>query len=120
MDVEGYKRRLLELERNLSQRTARGRDAARAQVRDSAGDAGDASVADEAQSEDFTEAERDAAVLQQVKDALLRIDDGTFGRCIIDDGPIEEKRLEAEPWTAYCLRHQQQLEAAGRLQTPTL
>ena len=120
MNVESYKRRLLELERNLSQRMARGRDAARAQVQDSAGDAGDASVADEGESEDFTEAELDAVVLQQVKDALQRIDDGEFGRCIVDGGPIEEKRLEAEPWTPYCLKHQQQLEASGRQRTPTL
>ena len=120
MNIEGYKRRLLELDRTLSQRTARGRDAARAQVQDFAGDAGDASVADEGESEDFTEAELDASVLQQVKDALLRIDDGTFGRCIVDGAPIEDKRLEAEPWTPYCLKHQQQFEAAGRLQTPTL
>jgi DnaK suppressor protein len=120
MNVEDYKRRLLELERNLSQRMARGRDAARAQVQDSAGDAGDASVADEGESEDFTEAELDAAVLQQVKDALQRIDDGKFGRCIVDGGPIEERRLEAEPWTPYCLKHQQQLEASGRQRTPTL
>ena len=120
MNVESYKRRLLELERNLSQRMARGRDAARAQVQDSAGDAGDASVADEGESEDLTEAELDAAVLQQVKDALQRIDDGEFGRCIVDGGPIEEKRLEAEPWTPYCLKHQQQLEASARQRTPTL
>ena len=120
MDVEGYRRRLLELERKLSQRAAHGRDTARAQIRDSAGDSADSSVADEGESEDFTEAELDAAVLQQVKDALQRIDDGTFGRCIVDGAPIEAKRLEAEPWTPYCLKHQQQLEASGRRQTPTM
>ena len=120
MNVEGYKDRLLELERTLSQRTARSRDAARAQTPDSAGDAGDASVADESESEDFTEAERDAATLQQVKDALQRIDDGTFGRCIVDGGPIEEKRLNAEPWTPYCLKHQQLVEAAAPPRTPTM
>jgi DnaK suppressor protein len=120
MKVDTYKHRLLELERSLSQRVSRGRDRARAQVQDSAGDAGDASVADEGESLDFTEAELDDAVLQQVKDALKRIDDGTFGRCVVDGGPIEEKRLEAEPWTPYCLKHQQLLEAAGRPRTPTL
>ena len=120
MNVESYKRRLLELERSLSQRAARGRDAARTQLRDSAGDQGDASVADEGESEDFSEAELDADVLQQVRDALRRIDEGTFGRCIVDGGPIEEKRLTAEPWTPYCLKHQQQLESSGRRRTPTM
>jgi DnaK suppressor protein len=120
MNVEDYRRRLRELEVSLSRRTVRGRDAARAQAEQTVGDIGDASVADEAQTEAFTEAELDAAVLQQVQAALKRIDDGTFGRCVVDGGPIEEKRLQAVPWTPYCLKHQQLLEAAGRLRTPTL
>ncbi|PYQ90401.1 MAG: hypothetical protein DMG02_10910 [Acidobacteria bacterium] len=121
MNVQEYKRRLLELEKQLSTRAARDREHAREQVRDSPGDIGDASVADEAESEDFTEAELDATVLQQVRDALRRIEDGTFGRCVVDGGPIEPKRLEAVPWTPYCLKHQRLLEAASRPQaTPTL
>src|SRR5947208_3466446 len=120
MDVQQFKRRLLDLEARLSTRTARERDRARDQVMDSPGDAGDASVADESESEDFTEAELDATVLQQVRDALHRIDDGTFGRCAVDGGPIEAKRLEAVPWTPYCLKHQKLLEAASRPAMPTL
>jgi DnaK suppressor protein len=120
MDLQDYKRRLLELERRLSARITRGHEAARAQAQDSPGDAGDASVADEGESEDFTEAELDATVLQQVRDALQRIDAGTFGRCVVDGGPIEAKRLEAVPWTPYCLKHQKRLDAAALPRTPTL
>src|SRR6059058_66037 len=121
MNVQDYKRRLLELETRLSTRAAGERELARAQVIDTAADTGDVSVADEAVSEDFSEAELDATVLQQVRDALRRIDDGTFGRCLVDGGPIEPKRLEAVPWTPYCLKHQRLLEAASRPQaTPTL
>ena len=120
MDVQEYKRRLLELEGRLSARTARERERAREQVMDSPGDIGDASVADQGESENFTEAELDATVLQQVRDALRRIDDGAFGRCVVDGGPIEPKRLDAVPWTPYCLKHQKRLEAASRPVTPTL
>jgi len=119
MNVQAYRPRLLEMEAQLVQRIGRGRDEARAQVQDGPGDAGDASVADEGESEDFTEAELDATVLQQVRDALTRIDDGTFGRCAVDGGPIEEKRLEAVPWAPYCLKHQALLEAASKAK-PTL
>ena len=87
---------------------------------DSAHDAGDASVADEAASEEFTEAEHNADVLQQVRDALGRVENGTFGTCIVDGGPIEEQRLEAVPWTPYCLKHAQRLEVAASSRTPTL
>jgi RNA polymerase-binding transcription factor DksA len=34
--------------------------------------------------------------------------------------PIDEKRLDAVPWTPYCLEHAQQFEPARVLRTPTL
>ena len=59
-------------------------------------------------------------MLQQVRDALTRVDAGTFGSCIVDGGPIEKKRLDAMPWASYCLRHEQMREAATSSSTPTL
>jgi DnaK suppressor protein len=114
MNVQEYKRRLLALETRLSSRIARERALARGQVIDTAADTGDASVADEGESEDFTEAELDATVLLQVRDALQRIEEGTFGRCVVDGGSIEPTRLEAVPWTPYCLKHQTLLEEASQ------
>jgi len=112
VDVEKYRSRLLALEGELAARTERETDLGRDQVLEAPSDSGDASVADEAASQDFREAQSDSDVLKQVREALVRIDDGTFGRCVVDGGPIEEKRLEAIPWTPYCLRHQQANEAA--------
>ncbi len=119
MDVQEYKRRLLDLEARLSGRTARERHDGRTSAESSPGDVGDASVIDEGRSQEFTEEELDVAVLQQVREALRRIDAGTFGRCVVDGGPIEQRRLDAIPWTPYCLKHQQLLEAAARPR-PTL
>jgi DnaK suppressor protein len=59
-------------------------------------------------------------VLKQVREALGRVADGTFGTCIVDGGPIEERRLEAEPWTPYCLKHEQRLEGMASSKAPTL
>jgi DnaK suppressor protein len=119
MDVERYKQQLLALEKTLSHRTAREVTLGREQFLDTASDAGEASVADESESEDFTEAELDATILKQVRDALQRIRNGTYGQCLIDGGPIESKRLDAMPWTPYCVKHQNLLEAASRPK-PTL
>ena len=94
MDVQPYKEQLLELEARLSIRTDREMAEGREQTADSARDAGDASVADASASDNFNGAELDSAVLQQVRDALRRIEDGTFGTCIVDGGTIEEKRLQ--------------------------
>lgn len=119
MDPQAYKRRLAELDASLSNKTMGDVARGRAQLIDTASDAGDESVADESESEDFTQAELDATVLQQVRDALRRIEDGTFGRCLVDGGPIEAKRLDAVPWARYCIKHQRLLEAASRFK-PTL
>jgi DnaK suppressor protein len=119
MDVSRYKQRLSDLEASLSRGTTRDVESGREQLIDTAADAGDASVADESESEDFTEAQLDATILQQVQDALRRIENGTYGQCLIDGGPIDPKRLDAVPWAPYCIRHQKLLEAASRPK-PTL
>jgi DnaK suppressor protein len=120
MNIESYKARLLELEKEISGRAQRQMGLGREQFIDSPADMGDASVADETASEAFTEAEQDSTVLTQVRDALTRIADGTFGKCIVDGRPIEAKRLEAVPWTPYCLKHQKLQEPASASNTPTL
>jgi DnaK suppressor protein len=120
MNIQHYKERLLDLERSLSAKIGHQADQGRGEFIDGAHDTGDSSVADEVASEEFTEAEHNSAILQQVRDALGRVADGTFGKCIVDGGPIEERRLEAVPWTPYCLEHEQRLEVAASSRTPTL
>jgi DnaK suppressor protein len=48
--------------------------------------------------------------LAQVEEALQRIADGTYGICAVCGAPIAEGRLEARPWTPFCIDH----AAAGR------
>src|SRR5438445_2737327 len=50
------------------------------------------------------------ALLTEVKAALKRIEDGTYGRCVVCGQPIPEKRLEAIPWAARCVKDEQALE----------
>jgi len=119
MDVNSYKQRLLELEATLSNHLRRDVVSGREQLIDAAADAGDSSVADESEGENFAEAEVDTTTLQQVQAALRRIENGTYGQCLLDGGPIEPKRLDAAPWAAYCIRHQKRLDAASRPK-PTL
>lgn len=39
-------------------------------------------------------------LLDEVEQALKRLDEGTYGRCSTCGHPIPEKRLEALPWAA--------------------
>lgn len=49
-------------------------------------------------------AENEAALRQQIDEALLRLDDGTFGFCEECRGEIDPKRLEAVPYSRLCIR----------------
>ena len=55
--------------------------------------------------------DREANLLRQVRDALRRIADGSYGVCLHCEEDIKPKRLDAVPWTKYCIRCQ---EAADR------
>src|SRR5207244_11751688 len=107
MDVNSYKQRLLELEATLSNHLRRDVVSGREQLIDAAADAGDSSVADESEGENFAEAEVDTTTLQQVQAALRRIENGTYGQCLLDGGPIEPKRRDGAPWAAYWIRHEE-------------
>ena len=50
------------------------------------------------------------ALLAEVQSALERIENGTYGRCIDCGQPIPEKRLEAIPWAARCIKDEERLE----------
>jgi DnaK suppressor protein len=112
--LQAEERRLL---KSIDRADANARD-----LRDgpSIGDWSDASVSDEEKEGQFQEAENDSTLLNQVREALKRIEDGTFGKCMVDGGLIEEKRLNAMPWTPYCLKHEQLLEKERPVRMPTL
>lgn len=48
--------------------------------------------------------------LQQVQEALNRLDNGTYGVCEACDQPIDPARLEALPQARFCLSCQERLE----------
>jgi DnaK suppressor protein len=48
--------------------------------------------------------------LLQIEDALRRMDEGTYGRCSNCGGPINPLRLEAVPWTRFCIDCQELVE----------
>lgn len=41
-------------------------------------------------------------ILNRIEDALGRLKDGTFGRCINCGQKIKEEDLEKEPWAEFC------------------
>jgi DnaK suppressor protein len=48
--------------------------------------------------------DRESTLLRQVKAALRRIHDGSFGTCIECNSAISPKRLAAVPWAQSCIQ----------------
>ena len=53
---------------------------------------------------------KDQQLLQMVESAIGRIRDGSFGLCLSCGNEICEARLEAVPWTPYCIQCKEAFE----------
>jgi len=73
-------------------------------------DSGDRSVISLSKETLFERSSQRRTVLRLVEAALKRIADGSFGVCIGCGDEIQSRRLEALPWTQFCLRCQGELE----------
>jgi DnaK suppressor protein len=52
-------------------------------------------------------------LLEMVEESLARVRDGSFGLCVSCGHAINGKRLEAVPWTRYCITCQERIERAS-------
>lgn len=66
-------------------------------------DSGDAAVADQITDLGNAELARDLHELRELEAAQVRLDAGTFGRCIDCNGQIGYARLRAQPAAARCI-----------------
>lgn len=61
--------------------------------------------------------DRESNLLRNVRSALGRVADGSYGVCLHCEDDISPKRLNAVPWTSYCIKCQ---EAADRHEFETV
>lgn len=63
-------------------------------------------------------AEIESSQLAQVEEALQRMEDGTYGRCVDCGKPISQARLQALPFAIRCIDCQAAFEGGGRVRRP--
>jgi DnaK suppressor protein len=106
MNTEHFEKLLRKKERELRASLAalegNARASGEAEVRDSTDDA----TTSQGTSESLEEGALMSQTLEQVQDALRRIKDSVYGKCVVCGRQIEPARLEAIPWTPYCLEDQ--------------
>jgi DnaK suppressor protein len=62
----------------------------------------------------FELAANDKITLSAVNDALVKIEKGSYGQCECCNCVIPMKRLQAIPWTRYCIKCQEEAENPKR------
>jgi DnaK suppressor protein len=109
--LDTFKKRLEERQQSLRKMVSRTEEDGRIADQDAAA----ADIADRAASSYtkeflFSQSNNDRQLLQMVESALARIREGSFGECVSCGDEINAKRLEAVPWTRYCIECQEKLE----------
>ena len=115
MNIERFKQRLREKEIELQSEMERLGEEVRVSGQAEVGDPADAATSSQGISESLQEDTLTSQTLIQVQDALRRIEDGTYGKCIACGRPIEAARLEAIPWAQHCLEDQEKQEKAAHV-----
>ncbi len=118
-DLKVYKERLLHLRARLRGDVSAMADAALGKSRSEAnGDLSSmpihmADLGSDNFEQEFTLSlmENDESTLGQIETALERIEDGEYGRCVECGGIVPKLRLNAIPYTPFCVK------CAGKIQT---
>ena len=122
MDQEklGYFRNLLLEQRRQATEDLEAERATALQADDGVEDSGDMSEVDLNKSTALDLAGRESRLIEEIDEALRRIENGTYGQCLRCGKPIDEERLRAMPTAKYDAECQAAIEAAQGLETPSL
>ena len=108
--LRDYKERLMQQKSLLERSALSAVEQGRQTVTEDAADAADRAVLSYEKEFLFTRGTHDHGQLSQVKSALERMKEGTFGECAECGTEIGAKRLEAVPWTSFCIGCQEKVE----------
>lgn len=108
--LDSFRKRLEDRQQSLRKTVSRTEEDGRIADQDTAQDIADRAASSYTKEFLFSQSNNDRQLLQMVETALLRIREGVFGECVSCGNEINAKRLEAVPWTRYCIACQEKLE----------
>jgi len=115
-----YFRNLLLAQRRQAVEDLRADKATALEGDDGVEDAGEMSELDLNRSTALTLASRQSQIIEEIDEALGRIEDGTYGECSRCGKPLDEERLKAMPTAKYDAECQAAIEVAQGIETPSL
>jgi DnaK suppressor protein len=102
-ESERYRRSLVEKKEEISQEMLKNKDAGQENAEEITQDIADKASSSYTKEFLFSLSDGERVLLQQIDQALARIEEGNYGLCTHCGNLIPEKRLEAVPWTPYCV-----------------
>ena len=108
--LDSFRKKLEERQQALRKTVSRTEEDGRIADQDSAQDIADRAANSYTKEFLFSVSNNERQLLNMVETALQRIREGTFGECVHCGNEINAKRLEAVPWTRYCIACQEKKE----------
>jgi DnaK suppressor protein len=108
--LDSFKKRLEERQQALRKAVSRTEEDGRVADQDTAQDIADRAASSYTKEFLFSQSNNERQLLQMVETALQRIREGSFGECVSCGNEINSRRLEAVPWTRYCIECQEKKE----------
>ncbi len=108
--LDSFRKKLEERQLALRKTVSRTEEDGRIADQDSAQDIADRAANSYTKEFLFSVSNNERQVLNMVETALQRIREGSFGECVNCGSEINAKRLEAVPWTRYCIACQEKKE----------
>jgi len=108
--LEQFKKRLETRQHELRRLVSRNVQDGRAADEQAAQDIADKAANSYTKEFLFHQSNNDRQLLQLVEEALNRIREGAYGECVNCGNELNAKRLEAVPWTRYCINCQEKVE----------
>jgi DnaK suppressor protein len=115
--IQRFEQALLRQQKQLEQSMLSAVEQGREVAADSALDAADQAVQSYQKEMLFSQTTSGHEQLALVRLALKRLDEGTYGECIHCGKTIGIKRLEAVPWTPFCIECREKIEN-GEMEDP--
>jgi DnaK suppressor protein len=109
-DVENFKRKLLEMRRDLLGQVEKKKLYSKEVGEDGIPDSGDVAAYSYSKEVLMGLGENERTKLRLVEEALAKIDEGVYGVCERCEEAIPVKRLDLLPFTRYCVQCQSELE----------
>jgi RNA polymerase-binding transcription factor len=109
-EMEKYRRLLVEKKNGLLSELAKTKNAEEETTEESTQDIADKAVSSYTREFLYSLNDSERNTIQQIDQALSRIEDGTFGFCLNCANAMNEKRLTAIPWSRHCVDCQELAE----------